>query len=266
MSDIFNSRSITSMRFQSYYGPPGDLGIGTEPLRESRYQNIAAATHATEAANGANVPRLGEIFQTYDNRVFKYAVASVALVEGSVLAPTANVAAITDLTSADSLTAATELTKSTATFTINQYAGWWCSQVTGTGLGQCRRIIGNNATTIFLEAALLITVDTTSDFVVFHPCAVKKTATALFDRVSGVSIGTIASGSYGWIQVYGFCENVLVDAAVTAGKFLVPSDATAGQAEVANASTADLTTPFATAMTVGGTNVYCAAFLWGCCG
>lgn len=256
MTDFYNSRRNTSVSLQSFCSPPGDLAVGTEPLRESRYQNISAATHATEVANGANVPRLGETVKYFDGRVFRYVSSATAVTEGMLLIMAANVAVITNATF-DAVGAATEVTKTGGTFTINQYQGYYLTQKTGTGLTMTRRIIGNDATTFYLEAAFPATSNATNTFEVFHPFAGDKSGTAAAQRAIGVSIGTIGAGNYGWAQCWGVCDTVIYDAAITIGSPIIPG-ANAGQVKIAAAATDNV---LGYALTTAGSNLMGAAFL-----
>lgn len=257
MADKFNSRGVSSVSFQSFYGPPGDLGVGTEPLRESRYQNISAVTHATEVANGATPPRLGETWQTFDGRVYRYVSCATAVTEGMAIISAANVAAITNATF-DAVATATEVTKTGGTFTINQYQGWYLTQKTGTGLAMSRRIVGNDATTFYLEDAFPQTSNATNTFEVWHPYAGDKSAAAVSQRAIGISIGTIGAANYGWVQTWGLCDNVIYDATVALGVNLILSGTNAGQVKIATAATEYLV---GISACVGGSNLMGPAFL-----
>lgn len=55
--------------------------------------------------------------------------------------------------------------------------------------------------------------------------------------VAGVALGTIADGSYGWIQVAGLNTYVKTDGSVAAGEAIVPHASTDGVADSVVAST-----------------------------
>lgn len=262
MADKFNSRTVDPVFFKTYHGPPADLPV-SEPLRESRYQNV----QDVEGTATYPMPELGQGYTTYDGRVFRFVKFTAAAAEGNVLTHAAPVAIGTTVTSDSSFT---ELTKTAAFGTVNQYQGYFCSVTAGGQNGFTRRVVGNTADTIFLEDPLPGALNGSSTLSLWHPYAVRLTVAGAANtrKVCGVAIGTITgNGYFGFMQVFGHCDTVLVDAAVAGDGVLTGSSAVAGQALEATSSLLT-SAPFATSQNtqVGGTNVGIPAFLWGCLG
>lgn len=260
----YNSRitDITKGNFTWNGPPPVFMG---EPIYDSRYQNISAS--------GREQPlMIGTMYQTWDGRIFKYVkyTDSASAAVGNVLTQVAD-STLTDITGFSNSVDAPYLEDTAAGWTAGAFVGFYVTITGNTGIGQTRRIIGNTTTRLWLERSLVTDPATDSDLTIWSPHSTRLTTTSggLSQRVSGVSIGTIATTQYGWMQTYGWCERVIVDATITstANNFLiVPSDATAGQAEAAVGATTEDETFFGYAKLTGGTNQGTPVFLFACQG
>jgi hypothetical protein len=69
-----------------------------------------------------------------------------------------------------------------------------------------RRYIYIQAGAAIVKGDVLVTDDETG----YGVAPLTTTATRAYRKPIGVAIGTIASGSYGWIQVYGHCTSIQV--------------------------------------------------------
>ncbi len=213
---------------------------GGESIHEHRHHNIAAG-----AAIAAEEPLLlGSTYTTSDGRVFRYVQQLVAAaLLGSVLERAANTAVDTVSSGDDLLT----ITQPSAGWTVGEFAGDYAyidEGAVATEEGQCRRILGNTADTLHIDRPLLIALDITdSDLTIIRPFRTILATVGITTPVSGVaSVLNPAAGagpgtsaidinSYGWIQVRGFCEHILIhDTASVAGGDLVVDDGTAGYA------------------------------------
>lgn len=256
----YNSRiaDITRGNFTWNAPPPAFMG---EPIYDSRYQNIATSAR--------DVPlMIGTMYQTWDGRIFKYVkfTDSASAAVGNVLGPVAD-STLTDITGFSNAVDAPYVEDTAAGWTAGAFVGFYVTITGNTGIGQTRRVIGNTTTRLWLERSFVTDPATDSDLTIWSPHSTRLTpaASALLQRVSGVSIGTIATTQFGWMQTYGTCERVIVDAAIGSTNFLiVPSNANAGTAEAAvGAATADETF-FAYAKLAGGTAQGTPAFLFAC--
>lgn len=258
----YNSRisDITRGNFAWNGPPPAFMG---EDIYNSRYQDITGT-------GDYQALMIGTQYQTWDRRVFayvKYTDAGASAAAGNVLGPLANTT-LTDITGFSNASDAPYVEDTAATWTPGAFVGFWCNIGTGTGLGQTRRIIGNTATRLWLERAFVTAPDTTSDLIIWSPYSTRLTpaASGITQRVSGVSIGAITTAQYGWMQTYGVCERVIVDAILTSNNLICPSAATAGTGLMAVGATTEDETFFAYGLQVGGTAQGTPAFLFACQG
>lgn len=191
---------------------------------------------------------LGEIVQLSDGRAFRYVKAGLSnLVKGNLIQSPAETTAAQSLVVAAASIGAMEITTTdTTTVTANQFAGGWVI-VTGeasTGRGEILRIKSHPAATsavvtLTLEDPLQTAVTATSqiDLVASPYNGVIQNPASASGSVVGVAICPITASQFGFIQVKGIAP-VLADGALTIGRLVVASNATAGAVELAaNAST-----------------------------
>lgn len=157
----------------------------------------------------------GSIGQTRDGRRYRYAGAGGAVTGGNlVIAPSLTSAHQNCAVAAATLANATSLqvTLGAAAATQDQYAeGYLTVGVDGSGTPIVLKVRGNTAgassstITVNLETSNPLPVAlTTSNVVSLAPSPHSSvTASATAGLPVGVAVVSIASGSYGWIQVYG---------------------------------------------------------------
>lgn len=134
----------------------------------------------------------------------------------------------------------------TTAMTAGQYAGYYVCQAPAAGKGFLHRIKGHDAMAasgegdlILDHAAMEIFTDGTA-LLIFAPWLVELTDAAL-EHIYGVGIGTITSGSWGFVQVSGTHPGVLCDgsngAGVVAGEPITPYGTDPGQGQGVDAGT-----------------------------
>jgi len=133
------------------------------------------------------------------------------------------------------------VTQSGAAWTAGFWNGCYLYINDGTGEGQLRRIVKNNSTELYLDAALdtaLAVAD--SDGIIFSPWQVELSPiTTLLQKVLGVAVCTVTAGNYTWIKCQGLAE-VKAGEAMTAGEPCSPGDDTTGSVKkYANGETPD---------------------------
>jgi hypothetical protein len=119
-------------------------------------------------------------------------------------------------------TDATKIVRGSSVWVANAYNGYWVRVLDDAGAagaapeGEVAKIANNSTTILTLTAALSAAVTTTDTFQIFRPWHIIAAADAMVaSEVAGVLMGTIADGSYGWVQFRGFNLNALVVAAGT---------------------------------------------------
>lgn len=210
-----------------------------EVVYENRHHNIAAGA----ALPSEEALMLGTRFECEDGRMFVYVQQlTAAALRGSVLEAAADVGEDTVSSSTDLLIIETGGVDTT--WVAGAFAGDYVYVDAGTGVGQTRRILQNTATALHLDRPLgtaLAVAD--SDITIIRPFHTILATAAVTTPVSGVAsvlnpdagagpgTSAIDISSYGWIQVRGFCEHILIhDTASVAGQYLVVDDGTAGYA------------------------------------
>lgn len=103
----------------------------------------------------------------------------------------------------------------TSAWTAGQYTGYYVSQAAASGKGMSYRIASHDAVgaagevDVYLEDTVNEAFADGAVLYIFNPFLVEKVdATTEIPR--GVAIGTITSGYYGFVQVGGFVQSVLV--------------------------------------------------------
>lgn len=239
----YNSRkSDPRLPVHGFAGLPSFMDEDIVDISNNRYQNVAEANR--------QLP-VGTRIDYNDGRSFVYVqMLGAAAALGTVLMRADAVAQDTVSSSTDLLRIET-ITGLTAGAHVGDYA--YIDE--GTGEGQCRKIVNNGTTWLELDRPLVTALAVAdSDVTILRPYRVKKVvveaANTSLSFVSGVSVGVITENYYGWIQVKGFCEHILVDdGGSTVDMALVADDATAGTALVVGANmTVEETIPFATAL------------------
>ncbi len=264
----YNSRQVDPLPNYHAYNA-NTPALGEELINENRFQDISGVNTSSPTAQPNPAPLLvGTPIQTLDGRVFRYVrlQGTTAFVEGDVLYRAADVAVANDVVVASSDVNNIVTTQS---WTVGAYAGDWFYVDGNTGAGQCRRILYNNATTLYLDRALGTVLDATSDFSIIRMLKMRLVSGSSDTLlVGGISYGAIAPhasdaelGNYGWMQVGGFCEHVIIDGVATIDDYL-KSGTVVGQAIIA-AGNDDFTSArcFGIALGVGGTAVKTPAVL-----
>ena len=207
-------------------------GMGGENIFDHRYQNIPAlpATGGDPVVGG--VPQLGSLAGTEDGKVFQYVqMTGGAAALGTVLERAAVVEEETVSSSADLMKI--ETGGVTTTWVAGAFIGDYVWVDAGTGAGQTRRIVDNTTVALTLDrplATALAVAD--SDIWIIRPFRVIAATAAILTPVAGVSVGVITEDYFGWAQVGGICEHVLIDnATATVGSQLVVDDGVAGKAQ-----------------------------------
>lgn len=180
---------------------------------------------------------VGTLVMTRDGRCFRYVqMTGAAALLGSVLQAAADVGEDTVSSSSDLMQIETGGVDTT--WTAGDFVGDFVYVDDGTGEGQCRRIVANGTTWLRLDRALTTALAVAdSDITIIRPYKVRKALAAITTPVAGVAVAAITQNYYGWMQVYGFCEHVLIDDATsTAGTYLVVDDATVGTAKAVTAT------------------------------
>jgi hypothetical protein len=233
----YNSRGQDALL--PYFASDNQKGKG-EIIFDNRHHNIAAG--AAIAAQEALY--LGTTFECEDGRKFRYVqMTGGAAALGLCVMRNADVAEDTVSSSSDLLKIETGGVDTT--WVAGAFAGDWVQVDDGTGKGQCRRILMNDTTTLHLDRPLTTALAIgTSDITIIRPYHVRITATAPLDIVQGIAsvlnpnAGTgpgtnaIDEDSFGWIQVSGFCEHIIMHTAAAAGVPISASTNTAGRADI----------------------------------
>ena len=226
----YNSRGQEALL--PYFAYDNQKGKG-EIIYDNRHHNLAGTTAATDDPSRNYPLMLGTRFETEDGRVFRYVqMTGGAAALGTVLERAGAVAVDTVSSGSDLLT----ITKASAGWTAGAYAGDYAyidESAAPAEEGQCRRILQNTTDTLYLDRPLTTALDVTDcDLTIIRPYRMIAATAAVTTPVSGVSaVGAITENYYGWIQVRGFCEHILLDdTASVAGQYLVVDDATAGTA------------------------------------
>lgn len=255
-----NSRSQYALGRFGFNGPPPDF-MG-EDIYESRWQNITSS-------NKYQPLMIGTIYHSWDGKIYtytKFSETSVTAAAGHLLSPIAN-DTTANITGSSNTVDEPYVEDSAEDYVAGALRGYYLYINGGTGAGQTRRIVNNTTTRIYVSRAFDTALSTDSDLIIWSPNVCRKSPAALTSAPAGVSIGTIADGSYGWMQVYGLTEAVIAEAAMTQNGFLTPSSATAGQAQEAGADeTIDDAAVFGRAVQAGGTDIGVPAFLFACTG
>lgn len=183
----------------------------------------------------------GAIGQTQDGRRYRYVGAGGAVTGGNLVIAPALTSAHQNISVAAAAAAGTtsvQVTLGAAAATQDQYAeGYLTVGVAGSGVPVVLKVKGNTAgaasSTITVSLAPVNPVPvalTTSNVVSLAPSPFSNvTASSTAGLPVGASVSSIASGSYGWVQVYG--PAALVNdaaAAITANQLLAQSTTVAG--------------------------------------
>lgn len=245
-----------------YHFSAGPVGIGDTNPYDSKYSNILAST-----TPGTQPPLLigSTLSDPRSGQVFRYVKATVAtVIVGSLLAPAASVAITNSVPSGVANNGTNgRIDQSAVTWVAGDYAGDFLVVNTGTGAGQCARILWNTAATaavgtLYLDRQLATALDNTSDIVIYRPFSVALTAAAAGDVCVGVSCQILtAANYYGWMQIGGFCPMVLSEAAIAAGA-AIGASGTAGKAIAAAGGVGDGTIGYAIAAASGATEIFAA--------
>ena len=155
--------------------------------------------------------KLGTLRQDDEGNIYKYVRANEALARGDCVTPIAKGAwDSTVVMNGASAVGDTELNidTNTSAFTKNEFAGYFVSQATATGLGKAYQIKSHPAIDASSECAVVLEnpceeiIADGGVLLIFNPNLVEL-IDADTEVITGVAIGTITADYYGWIQVAG---------------------------------------------------------------
>jgi hypothetical protein len=197
---------------------------------------------------------VGALLERADGARFRYVKSGAAVNRGLIVAPDFSETGIVDtdnaLVAAGSGFNAVDNVKvrisSTDVSSIakDEWAGGYLHTTDDTGEGYVYRIMGNtataaNVTDVFLYDKIQVALDTTTDIEV-TPLPWWKVVAAVAGTdalpLGGVTMATLTSAYYGWVQTRGV-GTVLCDLAVSINSVLTLSDGVAGAAQVQDAYT-----------------------------
>ena len=183
---------------------------------------------------------LGTVISDTLGNSYRYVKAAEALAIGQCITATAKAAWDSTIVM-DGASAVGDLyihvdTLATA-MTVNQWRGYYVSQATAAGLGRGYKIKSHASAAIageldiFLEDAIQEIIADGVVVLIYNPYVVEL-VDADTEVIMGVCVGTIASGSYGFVQVDGHCPAVQAghstSAAIILNEPLVPVAAVPG--------------------------------------
>lgn len=189
---------------------------------------------------------VGQTASTPDGRTFAYAKAGGTLVAGQITEPvavTANYVTRTITTAAAAGSNQITVVLGT-TATADAFIGFWLvvTDTSAAGAGQGAYYIqgntaataGNSNTTVLRIRGGIGTALTTSSVVGIYPSqestVIQHTAVVAIPT-AGAPVMAVTSGNYFWNQIGGYAS-ILSDGAITKNAEAIPSDATAGAAEI----------------------------------
>lgn len=232
--------------------------------------NVSAAPQSLFSSSTTKETNLGAKAFDENGNSYRYVQAgAVALVPGTLVQASAQIANHQNLTPAAAAIGATQVTVTlgATAATANQYTGGYVMVTVTPGQGYRYKISGHPAAdasatlVLTLEDPILVALTTSSrvDLVASAYSGVIINPTTATSAPVGVAIFPIPAASYGWIQDGGVA-NVLADGAITTGTNVIASNATAGAIEP-GADAADLQASVGRAVTGIATTEYGAVLL-----
>ena len=196
-------------------------------MNQVTFQSVYQTTLSPQVA-------IGQVAATPDGREWVYVKATTGvLAKGSVAIPIAQTAVDNVSSSTDALGRIVYITKASAGWTVDAFAGSNVVVDDGTGVGQQAKVISNTADTLQLapENALttaLSAVD--SDITIWSNWQVQKAAiTSKLQNAVGIAQTAFANLEYGWICTKGVGIVLAGEALTPAGTDFVTGDDTTGQ-------------------------------------
>jgi hypothetical protein len=160
---------------------------------------------------------LGQIVHDGEGNFYRYVKATEALAIGQAVTSTALGAWDTTIVVDGAVTSGDELIHvdtPTSAITANQYAGYFVSQATATGLGKAYQIASHAAMAASTGEADINLVGAVSEafadgavLYIFNPHVVEL-VDADTEVIKGIAIGTITATYYGFVQIGGFFRAV----------------------------------------------------------
>lgn len=210
---------------------------------------------------------LGSLWEA-DGCLYRYVRATTAVTAGQTVTAGVSLETATNITgfknTGDRATGSWPYVEDSGlTMTPGIYVDGYVYILTGTGLGQMKRIVGNTATRIYFGALhpwlgekdpFTTAPDLTSDIVVIHPWHVIPTpVTTKTALVLGVAPAAITALYYGFIVESGVTLATVAATAVV-GAPLMPGDDTVGTLLTISAADMSGATPVGYALHAGGTD------------
>lgn len=194
-------------------------------MNQISFQNVYQLTTAP-------VVTIGQRATTPDGREWVYVKANTALAKGSVAVPDAVTAVDLVSSSTDALGRIVYITKTSAGWTVGQFADGWVVVDDGTGVGQTSKIKTNTTDTLELYPETAFTTALAvadSDITIRTMAEVDKSAiTVKIQSAVGIAQVAFSASDYGWLLTDGD-GSVLAGEALTVGGSFVTGDDTTGQ-------------------------------------
>lgn len=192
---------------------------------------------------------LGSLVFDVHGNAYRYIKANEALAIGQAVTAVAKAAWDSTIVldgAASSGDSTIHVDTTTSALTANQYAGYYVSQATASGLGIGYRIAGHDAMDasgegdVRLEDSLAEDIADGAVLYIYNPYLMELTD-GTTEVVQGIAIGTITSAYYGFVQVGGHCRRVAVghstSAAIVINEPLTPLATPAGSLQGVAAGT-----------------------------
>lgn len=177
---------------------------------------------------------IGQTACTPDGRQWVYVkVTTGTLAKGSVAVPIATTAVDNVSSSTDALGRIVYITKASAGWTVDAFAGSNVVVDDGTGVGQQAKILGNTADTLQLAPENAFTTalsSADSDITIFSNWQVQKAAiTSKLQNAVAIAQVAFANLEYGWVLTKGIGSVLAGESLTPAGTDFVTGDDTTGQ-------------------------------------
>lgn len=207
-------------------------------MNQITFQSVYQTATAPQVA-------IGQTAATPDGRQWVYVKCTTStLAKGSVAVPIAVTAVDLVSSSTDALGRIVYITKASAGWTVDAFAGSNVVVDDGTGVGQQGKIISNTADTLQLapENAFTTALSVSdSDITIFSNSQVQKAAvTSKLQNAVGVAQVAFANLEYGWVLSKGV-GSVLTGNTLVVGAGFTTGDDTTGQVIVSVITEAPLT-------------------------
>lgn len=198
----------------------------------SGYQLISPSALSVNEATRSG--ELGAIRQDEFGNLFRYVKANETLAIGQIVTSVPYAAWDSTIVIDGAVTSGDttiHVDTNTSVITVNQFAGYYIKQATGTAVGMAHRIKSHPAIgassemDVILEEAVAEAIADGVALNIFNPYLMEL-VDADTEQILGVAIGTITSAYFGWVQIAGFVDSVEVghstSAAIVLDEPLVP--------------------------------------------